>query len=144
MSTLKFVPQNVGQSFKEASELKQTKRMLPFSVRFTPDERAWLDAMAGYRPLGSYIRAKLLEDYTEKRRELRKPAPDSGKLAIVLSTLAESRLSSNLNQLARHANSGTLDISDNVESELHAAYEAIIEMRDTLLEALGKRPKQER
>ena len=42
----------------------------------------------------------------------------------------------NLNQLAKSANMGTLDVSQNVELQLQEAYLAILAMRDALITAL--------
>ena len=72
-----------------------------------------------------------------RRRVLRKPAIDDRKVSIVLSALGESRLSQNLNQLAKHANMGTLDVSEPVEQEIVDACKAVTSMREVLLSALG-------
>lgn len=109
----------------------------PFSVRLSADERAYLREWAGNRPLGAFMRETVLEVLAKKRRKQRRPQVDDRQLASVLAVLGESRLSSNLNQLARHANMGTLDISPEIEQELHDAYKAVVAMRDALLAALG-------
>ena len=89
--------------------------------------------------LGAYIRSELLGDKAVKRRVLRKPQVNDQKLALVLSALGESRLSQNLNQLAKHANMGTLDVSDNVNQQLEDACIAVASMREVLMAALGHR-----
>ena len=109
----------------------------PFSLRLSAEERAYLVQQAGSRPLGAYIRSCLLGDKAEKRRTFKKPKIDDKQIAQVLAELGASRLSSNLNQLAKSANMGTLDVSRNVEQELQDACGAILVMRDTLLMALG-------
>ena len=101
------------------------------------EERAYLDELAGSRPLGSYIREKLLGERAETRRTLRKPKIQETQYAALLAALGESRLSSNLNQLAKHANMGTLDTGEDIEAQLQEAYMAILEMRKALFMALG-------
>lgn len=119
----------------------QSRKTPPFSLRFTEEERAYLDKKAGYRPLARYIRDQILGDFTAKRRgELRQPSINRKQYVALLSALGESRLSSNLNQLAKHANTGSLDASPEVEAKLVAACEAVMVMRDSLLHALGQRP----
>lgn len=108
----------------------------PFSLRLTPEERAYLEQKAGARPLGTYIRARLLEGRAEKRRPQRKPKPNDKRIALV-QVGGRSRLSSNLNQLAKAANCGTLDMSSEVERELQNACRAVVTMRDSLISALG-------
>jgi len=71
---------------------------------------------------------------------LRKPKINEQQVASVLAALGQSRISANLNQLAKHANMGILDISRDVEQELQDACAAIFAMRDVLFMALGQRP----
>lgn len=115
----------VSREFQEASGSevpKRRKKPAPFSLRLSADERANLQAQAGGRPLGAFIRERLLGDQAEKRRIQRKPRIDDKQAAMLLAELGHSRLSSNLNQLAKHANTGSLDVSPEVERELHDAY----------------------
>ena len=120
-----------------APQPSRKKPPSPFSLRLSAEERAYLIQQAGGRPLGTYIRSRLLGNKADKRRTFRKPKIDDKQLAQVLAGLGASRLSSNLNQLAKSANMGTLDVSRNVEQELEDACAAILVMRDTLLMALG-------
>ena len=57
----------------------------------------------------------------------------------VLATLGQSRLSSNLNQLARAANTGSLPVSPDTEEALQAACPEVAALRAELLRALGSR-----
>lgn len=132
----------VSRAFQEASGpqvSKRRKKPAPFSLRLSTDERAFLEAQAGGRPLGAYIRERLLGEQAEKRKYQRKPRIDDQQAALLLAELGRSRLSSNLNQLAKHANTGSLDVSEGIEQELHEAYLAILAMRDALIAALGLR-----
>lgn len=115
----------------------KAKRAPPFSLRLTAEERAYLEHLAGNRSLSAYIRQQLLGDRVEKRRELRKPKIDDQQYAHLLAALGHSHLSSNLNQLAKHANMGTLDISQDVEQQLQEACDAVLAMRDALVMALN-------
>jgi len=115
----------------------------PFSMRFTVDERKRLDEMAGNQPLGSYIRGRLLGPKAEKRRNVKKPAVDSAMLALVLSELGQSRLASNINQLAKAANMGALDITPEIEKEIGTACQEIQTMRALLIAALGVVPEDD-
>lgn len=113
----------------------------PFSIRLTASERDELERRAGGQPLGTYIRKRLLDGRAEKRRPQRRPKPDDQQIALVLAELGRSRLSSNLNQLAKAAHTGTLGTSAEVERELLSACAAVATMRDTLIFALGLRPE---
>ena len=104
------------------SKGKNTKREAPFSLRLSFEERAQLEASANGVPLGAYIKAVLFEGELPKvRRRNTNPIKDQQSLSRVLSTLGQSRLSSNLNQMARAVNTGTLPVHPETEAELRQA-----------------------
>lgn len=110
----------------------------PFSIRLTEAEKSLLLARAGRIPLGTYIRDALLSgDVQAKRRRMSNPVADHAALARVLAVLGQSRLSSNLNQLAKAVNIGALPVSPETEAELADACHAVSAMRGDLVRALG-------
>lgn len=114
------------------------KRVAPFSLRLSFDEKAALVEAANGVPLGAYIKAKLFDEPLEKvRRRNTNPVKDHEALGRVLGSLGASRLSQNLNQLARSANTGALPVSPELEEELHQACKDIEAMRAALMRALG-------
>lgn len=62
---------------------------------------------------------------------------DQKALSQVLAALGQSRLPSNLNQLAHLANIGALPVTPELEAELTEALAAIRDIRRLLLVALG-------
>ncbi|CAA0121116.1 Uncharacterised protein [Halioglobus japonicus] len=124
------------QASAQSSRSSKGRKTKPFAIRFTDEERAYLLNQAGSRPLGAYCRDRLLGSKAEQRKELRTPKLDQEQYATLLAALGQSRLSSNLNQLAKSANMGTLDVSPEGERKLIAACNAIIAMRDSLLTKL--------
>ena len=135
----------VSESFRKASNGDKSrngrKPAPPFSLRLTATERAYLLQQAGGRPLGAYIRDRLLGERGQRRRICRRPAVDEKRIALVLAELGRSRLSSNLNQLAKAAHTGTLPVSAEVERDLRDACGAVLRMRDALISALGLKPE---
>ena len=126
----------------EARPSKRRKRAAPFSLRLTPDERARLERDAGETPLATYIKFRLFNgvpDFASYRPRPPggRPATDTKLIAKLLAALGDARLSSNLNQLAKHANMGTLDVSKDTEKELLAACAEVHAMRRDLVAALG-------
>ena len=132
-------PPSATQS--ERSPRSGGKRATPFSLRLSVDERAQLEAEAGRQPLGSYIRERLLGPDAAPRRRQHRPQIDDEKLGRVLAALGASRLSQNLNQLAKASNMGTPDITYDTDRELQDACTQIAEIRALLVEALGLAPK---
>jgi hypothetical protein len=124
-----------------ASSTRRRKRPAPFSLRLTADERARLERDAGETPLAAYIKFRLfngLPDLASYRpRSGGRPATDTKLIAKLLAVLGEARLSQNLNQLAKHANMGTLEVSKDTEKQLLAACEEVHAMRRDLVAALG-------
>lgn len=116
---------------------KTPERSAPLSVRFTEAEKARLKALAGNQPLGLYIRERALGNDAEPRARVRQPIKHAEPLGRLLGLLGQSRLASNLNQLAKAANQGSLPLTVEVEAELRQACAEVHEMRLLLLRALG-------
>jgi hypothetical protein len=88
--------------------------------------------------LGGYIQSRLFDpNNPPPRRRSKAPVKDHKALAQTLALLGQSRLSSNLNQLARSANSGSLSVTPDTEAALLAAVAEIHEIRRLLIEALN-------
>jgi len=125
---------------------KRLKYASPISLRLNQEEREQLEHDAGDRTLSAYIRerlfGKLIGPFQPRRPKHKRhtPSPDHVILAQVLGKLGESRLASNLNQIAKAANIGTLPVTDELIFELHAACANVQEMRDEVIKALGKVP----
>ena len=113
----------------------------PFSIRFTFEERARLDADRGRNALSTHIRELLFGDNaTPRRRPGNSPVGDAEALGRVLGALGASRLSANLNQLAKAVNTGSLPVTPETEADIVAACEEVKALRADLLRALGKSP----
>jgi len=114
---------------------------VPFSLRLTFEERAKLEKQAAGMPLGAYIRKQVFgKDATPRKTRGKHPVKDHVALGRVLGALGQSRLSSNVNQLARAVNTGSLPVTPDTEQSIIEACEAIEEIRIELLRALGTEP----
>ena len=114
------------------------KRATPFSIRFSDDERARVEARAGAMPVGAYIKSVVLsEDAPHYRKRRAMPEADQRLLAEILARLGASRSASNLNQIAKHLNQGTLVIDAELEADLKRACAEVAWIRATLMQALG-------
>lgn len=114
------------------------KRLAPFSLRLTFEERAKIESHAGNMPIGAYIKSVLLTEDAPKYRTRKKgPVSDQVALAIVLAKLGESRFASNLNQLARAANIGSFVFDEDSKRLIDDACVHITEIRALLLSAFG-------
>ena len=113
----------------------------PFSLRLTPEERVQLEKDAAGMSLGSYIRSRLFDKNIPTRRTRNiHPVKDHTELAKLLGELGRSRLANNLNQLAKAANSGSLEVSPDTEKALQNSCTDIQWMRHVLISALGLSP----
>ena len=111
-------------------DLQFGKREAPFSLRLSFEERAKLRRAAGDEPLAAYIKSLLFaEEAPAPRRRRRSPVKDHEALAEVLACLGATRIASNLNQLARAANSGSFYFDRESKAQISAACSDILVMR---------------
>lgn len=130
----------INGTFKDAAEhnpVYGNRKTPPFSLRLTPDEKSALKREAGSMPLGAYIRSKLLGEASRPRRSRRSPIEDEKALAQLLGELGKARLSNNLNQLAKQANTGSLPVTPETEKAIQDACRDVQWMRARLVAALG-------
>jgi hypothetical protein len=104
------------------------------TVRLSAEERAAVDAAAEAEGLtsGSYARERMLGGQTA--RTVKRPPAERKELVRLLGQLG--KIGSNLNQMARAANSGTALYADEVSHTLND----LRALRDALLTALGRSP----
>lgn len=125
----------------EKPETETSKYPPPFSIRLTFEERARLDADRGRATLAAHIRKRLFgDDAAPRKKPGNSPIKDAEALGRVIGALGGSRLSSNLNQLAKAVNTGSLPVTPETEADLVAACEEVKALRIDLLRALGKSP----
>ncbi|MBX3567508.1 MAG: hypothetical protein KF914_05580 [Rhizobiaceae bacterium] len=138
--TFSFGPEPVPT----APQPKRRKRDAPFAIRLSKEERARLEQEAAGAPLGTYIKAKALGLPPLRMRRSGLAVEDRQALAKALALLGRSRLSSNLNQLARLANVGALPMTPETEAELSGALSDVHDIRRLLMTALGLKPEAAR
>lgn len=93
--------------------------------------------------LSAYIRACVFaEDVKLRKHRPSDAAADKRAAAEALALLGQSRIASNLNQLAHHANLGILGVGEAEKAQIEEAYDHVLAIRTLLMEALGKRPKR--
>ncbi len=111
---------------------------VPFSLRLSFEERAQLENEAAGIPVGAYIRQRLFRDKeTPRKRRGKSPVKDHVALGRVLGALGQSRISNNLNQLAKAVNTGSLPVTQETEDAIKQACDDVKAMRQDLLLALG-------
>ncbi len=122
-------------------EPTKQKRLAPLSLRLTLEERGRLEDQAGSMALGAYIKSVVFDEDAPKYRNRRaSPVAEQQLLAEVLARLGQTRTASNLNQIAKHLNQGTLVVDEELAADLHQAVAEVAWMRVTLMQALGIKP----
>lgn len=118
--------------------MEKPPSLLFVSLRLTFEEKARLQADAAGMPVSEYMRWRLFDpNNPPPRRRSKNPVKDHKALAQALGLLGQSRISSNLNQLARSANTGSLPVTPDTEAALMSAVADIQEIRRLLIEALN-------
>ena len=120
--------------------VKKRTSISPVTLRLTPEERARLEELAAGMTLSAYIRACVFAEEEQKRRKQRPKSTIEDKKAVAeaLALLGQSRIASNLNQLAYHANLGVLIVSDEEKAQIAEANGHLLAIRTLLMQALGK------
>ncbi|WP_375550309.1 hypothetical protein [Rhodophyticola porphyridii] len=137
---------NSRHKFNEIAkpETKKADYPPPFSLRLTYEERARLDAERGDKTLAAYIRERLFgDDAAPRKKRGNSPVQDKEALGRIAGALGQTRLSQNMNQLAKAVNMGSLPVTPETEAEIKDACREISELRTALLAALGKAPGSE-
>lgn len=107
-------------------------------MRLTKAQRQKLTEDAGMMTVGQYVRSRLFDNPTPlKRAYRRRPLQDEKALSQVLGALGKSRLSSNLNQLAKAVHSGSLPVTPETEQAILDAVKEVKDMSVLLVQALG-------
>lgn len=113
----------------------------PFSLRLSIQEREEIKKLADGLPMGQYIKDAILQNGMRPAQSRKPSIRDQKLLAKLLGALGRSRIASNINQLAKAANSGSLPVNEEVLKSLKEATSAILWMRDTLIKAMGLKPQ---
>ncbi len=130
-------PQKLSPAF-EKSRKSRMEKARPFSLWLSPGERSALEQLAGEQPLGTFIKGKALGGAEmPSTRKTYRPVEDKKAIAKALAMLGQSRMASNLNQLAKAANIGTLPLTPDVEEDLQEACAHVREIKALLVNALG-------
>ncbi len=126
------------------SSKKKPRFTKVFTLRFTEEEYGLAKQHAGRMALGAYIRLIVLKDNVAPRmRQSIAVIKDEKALSKLFSMLGASRIFSNLNQIAKAVNQGVLYLSPEMETMLREACLAVIQMRDLLMQSLGKRERSD-
>ncbi|MEM6311218.1 MAG: hypothetical protein AAF754_14340 [Pseudomonadota bacterium] len=135
---------NVTPEFEKASTRADPKRtsLSPLTLRLTPEERVRLEELAAGMTLSAYVRACVFAEDAKLRKTRPSDKVEEKKAAAeALALLGQSRIASNLNQLAYHANIGALIVGNDERAQIAEANAHLATIRALLMEALGKRQK---
>lgn len=116
----------------------------PFSIRLTAAERGNLEGRAAGLPLGTYAKSVLFAGRSpESGQPVRRVTADRAAVASALAALGASRLSSNLNQIAKAAHTGALPVTEELEADLRRACAQVADLREQFLVALGVKARDQ-
>lgn len=122
---------------KKPTRRLRPKRLSPVTLRLSVEERARLERDAGGQTLSAYVRSRLFGDHVTPRRKRRAAVADHAALGRVLAALGQSHLASNVNQLAKAVNTGTLPLGSDTEKSIRQACSDIAAIRNDLMVAIG-------
>ncbi len=133
-------PAFLKASSKASGEPKR-QTASPLTLRLSQEERARLEELAAGMTFSAYVRACVFGAEASTRKTRPKSVIEDKKAAAeALALLGQSRIASNLNQLAYHANIGALDIGQAEREQIAEANAHLLAIRTLLMTALGKAP----
>lgn len=104
------------------------KRLPPFSLRLSAEERARLDSMANGEPLGAFIKTRLLESPPQRGTPF--------ALAQLLGLMGRSDIAASMRALAQAAERDLLDFDPEARTTIHDACANIALIKSMLMRAL--------
>lgn len=115
-----------------ASGTDKRQRNVTVTVRLTADERARLETLSSRTGLaaGAFMRAAAFGEAGPRAQ--RRPTADHAVLRQLLGELG--RIGNNINQIARHLNTG----QESDMAELREALAAYLGLRNAIYDAIGK------
>ena len=135
---------NANASFSAGHEAPRTaakssrRAISPLTLRLTIEERAELEELAAGMTLSTYVRACVFGQEAKRRKRRSKDTIADKKVAAeALALLGQSRIASNLNQLAYHANIGALIVGEAEKADIAEANTHLLAIRTLLVKALG-------
>ena len=137
------VTQDFRQAWASASKCKPlghkiTRDCPRVTLRLSMDDHERLKDLAGSMALSTYIRVKALGlDLPQRKARSTTSVVDKQAIAQILGLLGQSRIANNLNQLAYHANVGSLVMEEETVAQISEAHEHIVFLRKVLIKALG-------
>ena len=113
------------------------KRPSPISIRVSEEEREELARLAGNQSINAYVRARIFSGSPPPRTRGRAPVKDYEALARALSLLGRSDLQTRLSSLLIALQSNTIISLDDLSRDVQETQEAVHEIRDAIVKALG-------
>ena len=109
------------------------------TIRFTPEEYALIQAKAGDAPLGRFVReAALGNAVTQREKAQRRPGLPAQQAAQILALLGQSQHVAAFREAANDVQDGIAD--EDAHRAIASCYPLLNEVRDLLMQALGKAP----
>ncbi|MCY7297419.1 hypothetical protein [Alteromonas sp. a30] len=121
------------------SDMPKDTKSKTVLFRLSQSDHERLLQAAGDLTLSAYLRSTLLEGEIKKIRTNKRPLKDQEQLSLALGKLMQSRLSPNINQIAKAVNCGMVIMPDEAIDTLNSAQSELTEIRNLLLSALGKK-----
>ncbi len=122
--------------------MKEIKATSPYSIRLSAEERDYIRTKAKQMEVTdpAFIRLKVFDDNFRAQSSVYQKKggkQDSKEIGKVLAMLGQSRISNNLNQIAKAINTGTLIMTPEIQSQLTEACLSVQLIRTTLIKGLG-------
>ena len=116
---------------------RNDKYGVPFSMRLSVEERARLAALAGDMTAAAYVRSRLFDTPSPRRRKIRRYDVDKSLLKKLVRELGRQHISSRLHRIIDAIDDGDLEVDDKLEFELRYLCSELRHLRRNIRKAVG-------
>ena len=127
-----------GKPARPVGRKASSKSAPRITLRLSIEEDEKLKELSSGMAVSAYVRDQLFgSNVSRRKRRSHVPVKDQAAMSQALGLLGKTRIANNLNQLAHHANTGSLLIDDETLRQIDDAYSHVMAMRNSLIRALG-------
>lgn len=116
---------------------RDDKYGVPFSMRLSVEERAKLAALAGDMTTADYVRSRLFDTPSPRRRKIRRFDVNQSLLKKLVRQLGRQHISSRLHRILNAIDNGDLEADDKLELELRFLCSDLRHLRRNIRKAVG-------
>ena len=134
-------PRSERRVFCLSKDLSMARANTPrITIRFTPEEYARLQAMAGDKALSAYVREVVLGANAKRKSPTRKHSLERQQAAQILALLGQDERLAAFKTAASSVEAGIIEAEHYTLQDIQTCRDLLLDIRDRLIAAQGMKP----